>query len=60
MNIDVHCQECGAITRKDRQDDGTEVLICTNDDCPRIIAAVLSVPNEGPTGVAAFYSARHA
>jgi hypothetical protein len=44
MNTDIHCQECGAITRKETQDDGTEVLVCTDDDCPRIIVAVVSVP----------------
>ena len=60
MNTDVHCPDCGAITRKETQDDGTEVLVCTDDDCWRIIVDVLSVPSEGPTGVAAVYSQRSA
>ena len=56
----IHCPECGAYTRRETQDDGTEVLICTDDDCPRILAAVVSVPSEGPTGLAGFYSQRSA
>lgn len=48
MNIDVHCPECGAITRKERDSEEntgivTDLLICTNDNCPRIIVAVQSV-----------------
>lgn len=42
MSADVHCPECGAITRVERQDDGDEVLVCTDDDCTRIVVAVLS------------------
>lgn len=38
----VHCPECGAITRDVRDDDGDTVLVCTNDDCLRIIVSVLS------------------
>lgn len=42
MSADVHCPECGALTRVDRQDDGDEVLVCTEDECPRVVVSVLS------------------
>ena len=44
MNTDVHCPECGAITRVVREDDGFEMLVCTNDDCPVIGVAQVSRP----------------
>ncbi len=40
----THCPDCGALTRKEMQDDGDEVLVCTDEDCPRIIVLVLSKP----------------
>jgi len=44
MNTDVHCHECGALTRVVREDDGFEMLVCTNDDCPVIGVGQLSRP----------------
>ena len=46
MNTDVHCHECGAITRVVREDDGFEMLVCTNDNCPVIGVGQLSRPSE--------------
>ncbi len=43
----VHCPECGAITRETQDCDDDRVLVCTDDDCPRIIVSVLSRPAEG-------------
>lgn len=44
MTADVHCPECGALTRVDHQDDGDEVRVCMNDECPLVIVAVVSRP----------------
>ena len=38
----IHCPECGAITKRVRQDDGDEVEVCTDEDCPRVIVQVVS------------------
>ena len=42
MNTDTHCPECGALSRAERDDDGDTVLVCMDDDCPRVIVAVIS------------------
>ena len=44
MSIGMHCPDCGAITKRVREDDGWESEICTNDDCPRIVVAVVAMP----------------
>lgn len=41
MNVVIHCPDCGAITRVERDDEDT-LLICTNDECYRVVVAVLS------------------
>ena len=60
--MDIHCQDCGATTRQVTQDDGCEVLVCTDDYCPRVVVMVLAVPDvdEGPLGLASHYSQRWA
>ena len=44
MTADLHCPECGAYAAIRRDDDGDEVAVCPNDDCARIVVAVLSKP----------------
>jgi translation initiation factor 2 beta subunit (eIF-2beta)/eIF-5 len=39
----VTCPECGAISREVITDDLDVVLVCTDDECPRIIVSVLRV-----------------
>ena len=45
----LRCPECGAETRRSWQDDGTQVLVCTDYDCPRVIAYVVSLPDKKAT-----------
>jgi hypothetical protein len=40
----THCPECGAITRRDEADDGYIYDVCSNDDCTRIVVAVVARP----------------
>jgi hypothetical protein len=44
MSGDVHCPDCGAITREHRDADGYVEAICTDDDCPRVVVTVLARP----------------
>ena len=44
MNTDVHCSWCGSLTYRETDDEGYTVLICSNDDCPRIVVAVIAAP----------------
>jgi hypothetical protein len=41
--INIHCPDCGAITRVEK-DNEFVYLICTDDDCPRIIVSAISRP----------------
>lgn len=44
MTAIVHCPECGAITRAEDTAIGETTLVCTDDDCPRIVVEILSRP----------------
>jgi hypothetical protein len=46
MNTMPHCPDCGATTRKDRDDDGWVYAVCMNDDCDRVVVEVLSRPSQ--------------
>lgn len=42
MFPDIHCPECGASTVRRVDDDGDELRVCPNEDCPRVIVQVMS------------------
>jgi hypothetical protein len=52
MDTDIHCPDCGASTRRERDEDGWDYAICPNDDCPMIVVQVLAAPRVTKSRVA--------
>jgi hypothetical protein len=46
MTAVLHCPDCGAVTREDRQPDGWVYAVCTDDECPRVVVDVLARPSQ--------------
>lgn len=56
---DIQCPFCGTTASIRTDNNGDKIAVCPNDDCERIIIDVLPA-DEGPTGLAGFYSQRSA
>lgn len=52
MTAELHCPECGALATLRRDDDGDELAVCPDENCPRIVVAVISRPSLLPEGAA--------